>query len=169
MRRCRTWAGATWWTTAYSSRSLGNFLHTVRACHRQPSRHRKRLIFTCVLGQLSLSSFLGRQMSSKLESDVCCRLQVAPYGESYGGDRGPAGWLPVHRDQLRAQCSVTSMGKLYLFSRPSVLWWLGVKKNIRHAKYRSIRNVILLPGRFLKTCLQCFHAVGWAAGRASGL
>jgi len=27
----------------------------------------------------------------------------------------PAGWLPVHRDQLRAQCSVTSMGKLYLF------------------------------------------------------
>ena len=27
----------------------------------------------------------------------------------------PAGWLPVHRDQLRAQCSVTSMKKLYLF------------------------------------------------------
>ena len=26
----------------------------------------------------------------------------------------PAGWLPVHRDQLRAQRSVTSMGKLYL-------------------------------------------------------
>ena len=25
-----------------------------------------------------------------------------------------AGWLPVHRDQLRAQRSVTSMGKLYL-------------------------------------------------------
>ena len=25
----------------------------------------------------------------------------------------PAGWLPVHRDQLRAQRSVTSMGKLY--------------------------------------------------------
>ena len=24
-------------------------------------------------------------------------------------------WLPVHRDQLRAQRSVTSMGKLYLF------------------------------------------------------
>ena len=37
------------------------------------------------LGQLSLSSFLGRQMSSKLESDVCCRLQVAPSGESYTG------------------------------------------------------------------------------------
>jgi len=28
----------------------------------------------------------------------------------------PAGWLPVHRDQLRAQRSVTSMGKLYLFT-----------------------------------------------------
>ena len=26
-----------------------------------------------------------------------------------------AGSLPVHRDQLRAQRSVTSMGKLYLF------------------------------------------------------
>ena len=39
--------------------------------------------------QLSLSSFLGRQMSSKLESDVCCRLQVALSGESYGGNRRP--------------------------------------------------------------------------------
>ena len=28
----------------------------------------------------------------------------------------PAGWLPVHRGQLRAQRSVTSMGKLYLFT-----------------------------------------------------
>ena len=27
----------------------------------------------------------------------------------------PAGWLPVHRDQLRAQRAVTSMGSLYLF------------------------------------------------------
>ena len=72
-------------------------------------------------------------MSSKLESYVCCRLQVAPSGESYGGNAqarqkvmaaycqvygvihftSPAGWLPVHRDQLRAQRSLTSMGKLY--------------------------------------------------------
>jgi len=29
--------------------------------------------------------------------------------------RSPAGWLPVHRDQLRAQCSVSSMGSLYLY------------------------------------------------------
>ena len=28
-------------------------------------------------------------MSSKLESDVCSRLQVAPSGESYGGNRRP--------------------------------------------------------------------------------
>jgi len=31
------------------------------------------------------------------------------------GFKSPAGWLPVHRDQLRAQCSVTSMGELYPF------------------------------------------------------
>jgi len=30
--------------------------------------------------------------------------------------RWPAGWLPVHRDQLRAQRSVSSMGSLYLLS-----------------------------------------------------
>ena len=29
--------------------------------------------------------------------------------------QSPAGWLPVHRDQLRAQRSVTSMRSLYLF------------------------------------------------------
>jgi len=29
--------------------------------------------------------------------------------------RSPAGWLPVHRDQLRAQRSVWSMGSLYLY------------------------------------------------------
>jgi len=29
--------------------------------------------------------------------------------------RSPAGWLPVHRDQLWAQRSVSSMGSLYLF------------------------------------------------------
>jgi len=28
-------------------------------------------------------------MSSNLESDVCCRLQVAPSGERYGGNRRP--------------------------------------------------------------------------------
>jgi len=64
-------------------------------------------------------------MSSKLKSDVCCRLQVAPSGESYGGNRRPgrkqrqttAGYMAWFtsrhlRDQLRAQRSVTSMRKL---------------------------------------------------------
>jgi len=27
--------------------------------------------------------------------------------------QSPASWLPVHRDQLQAQCSVSSMGRLY--------------------------------------------------------
>ena len=31
------------------------------------------------------------------------------------GLKSPAGWLPVHRDQLRVQLSETSMGELYLY------------------------------------------------------
>jgi len=30
--------------------------------------------------------------------------------------RSPAAWLPVHRDQLQAQRSVSSMGSLYPFT-----------------------------------------------------
>jgi len=33
------------------------------------------------------------------------------------GLKSPADKLPVHWDQLRAQCSVMSMGELYLFTR----------------------------------------------------
>jgi len=33
----------------------------------------------------------------------------------------PAGWLPVPRDQLRAQRSVTSMGSLYLFDKSNYI------------------------------------------------
>ena len=46
----------------------------------------------------------------------------------------PAGWLPVHRDQLPAQHSVTSMGKFYLFYTrltaffPTVPGWAGIRK-----------------------------------------
>ena len=57
---------------------------------------------------------------------------MADYCRVYGVNyfTSPAGWLPVHRDQLRAQCSVTSMGKLYLFftanlqrqRRPCEVW-----------------------------------------------
>ena len=52
-------------------------------------------------------------MSSKLESDVCCRLQVAPSGESYGGNRRPAesngSLLPgLWRDSLHVTCGLTA-------------------------------------------------------------
>ena len=47
----------------------------------------------------------------------------------------PAGWLPVHRDQLRAQRSVTSMGKLYLFFNITIgpiykdlVYWVSSQK-----------------------------------------
>jgi len=40
--------------------------------------------------------------------------------------RSPAGWLPVHRDQLRAQRSVSSMGSLYLY-----LFRVGIRVNVR--------------------------------------
>jgi len=41
----------------------------------------------------------------------------------------PAGWLPVHRDQLRAQRSVTSMGKLCLLPIKFMMWSTKFKKN----------------------------------------
>jgi len=48
---------------------------------------------------------------------------MAAYCQVYGVIHftSPAGWLPVYRDQFRAQRSVTSTGKLYLlpFLRPS--------------------------------------------------
>ena len=43
------------------------------------------------------------------------------------GFKSPAGWLPVHRDQLRAQRSVTNMGEHYLFYSVSVLLHSVVK------------------------------------------
>jgi len=53
-------------------------------------------------------------MSSKLESDVCCRLQVAPSGESYEGKRRPGRkqwqtiWLGIWRDSLHITCGLTA-------------------------------------------------------------
>ena len=52
-------------------------------------------------------------MSSKLESDVCYRLQVAPSGESYGGNRSLAesngSLLPgLWRDSLHVTCRLTA-------------------------------------------------------------
>ena len=108
-------------------------------------------------------------MSSKLESDVCCRLQVAPSGERYEGKTqarqkatsdycwvygvihftSPAGWLPVHRDQLRAQRSVTSMGKLYLFT---LNFSLRLKSTRSTGTTDGPRNVMCQP-----KCCQLLH------------
>ena len=47
-------------------------------------------------------------MSSKLESDVCCRLQVAPSGESYEGKRRPGRKQGIWRDSLHVTCGLTA-------------------------------------------------------------
>ena len=48
-----------------------------------------------------------------MESDVCCRLQVPPSGESYGGNAGLAesngSLLPgLWRDSLHVTCGLTA-------------------------------------------------------------
>ena len=64
-------------------------MHNERACN-----------MTCVATNVGKPSAIGQptrptqpfgvdKMSSKLESDVCCRLQVAPSGKSYEGKRRP--------------------------------------------------------------------------------
>ena len=53
-------------------------------------------------------------MSSKLESDVCCRLQVAPSGESYTkvnaglAESNDRLLLGIWRDSLHATCGLTA-------------------------------------------------------------
>jgi len=48
--------------------------------------------------------------SINLESDVCCRLQVAPSGESYGGLAESNGslLLGLWRDSLHVTCGLTA-------------------------------------------------------------
>ena len=55
---------------------------------------------------------------------------MAAYCQVYGVIHfmSPAGWLPVHRDQLRAQRSVMSMGKLYLFTVATCVRCRGIFK-----------------------------------------
>jgi len=81
---------------------------------------------------------------------------MAAYCQVYGVIHftSPAGRLPVHRDQLRAQRSITSMGKLYLFyllwvHRHTVTLSLAFHINWRH-------NVLqLIVTLSLETCLPC--------------
>jgi len=106
-----------WWRgTVVERRSLAGELSL--PCARPaadgwPLMWVSRPLHVSQLGQLSLSSFLGRSMSSKLDSDVCCRLQVAPSGESYGGNRRLAesngSLLPgLWRDSLHVTCGLTA-------------------------------------------------------------
>jgi len=65
------------------------------------------------LGQLSLSSFLDRQMSSKAGIRCVLPLQVAPSGESYEVTAGLAesngSLLPgLWRDALHVTCGLTA-------------------------------------------------------------
>jgi len=66
--------------------------------------------------------------------------------------RSAAGWLPVHRDQLRAQRSVSSMGSLYLFYyRPLIgsdnLEWPS----------RSIHRLQVFSNGIFRTVVQTFN------------
>ena len=64
----------------------------------------------------------------------------------------PAGWLPVHRDQLRAQRSVTSMGKLYLVSERRV--YLGVR-TVRIAVVVSAESFDVFAGTVSERVVDC--------------
>ena len=70
---------------------------------------------------------------------------MAAYCQVYGVIHvtSPAGWLPVHRDQLRAQRSVTSMGKLYLFLPRQ--WRLWVPMNCFASNCSNIMRRTGLP------------------------
>jgi len=52
--------------------------------------------------------------------------------------RSPAGWLPVHRDQLRTKRSVSSMGSLYLYF---YLTWGAQWRNLASGEYDWIARV----------------------------
>ena len=49
-------------------------------------------------------------------------------------------WLPVHRDQLRAQRSVTSMGELYLFYRSKLISDSNFEKITWPLKFKMCRH-----------------------------
>jgi len=66
----------------------------------------------------------------------------------------PANWLPVHRDQLRAQRSVTSMGKPCLFTLFCVVYdscaqWYA-------HKYKQFLNLCLVRDRLVFVFLKMF-------------
>ena len=57
------------------------------------------------------------------------RFTAVPHNQPSQDDlKSPVGWMPVHRDQLWDQCSVTSMGEFYL-------------KKIFYVKYNNILTI----------------------------
>jgi len=78
--------------------------------------------------------------------------------------QSPAGWLPVHRDQLRAQRSVSSMGSLYLF------YSFGTKTGL-HLLFHLFMDTecwfVLWSFIFLIACItalgRCTIATDWVA------
>ena len=89
--------------------------------------------------------------------------------------RSPAGWLPVHRDQLRAQRSVSSMGSLYLYLGPKTDTHLIIPKTVEGLAYlgtavsgcslsetvycKGCRNKNLFEPSNTKLCIGCLSAV----------
>jgi len=65
----------------------------------------------------------------------------------------PAGWLPVHRDQFRAQRSVTSMGSLYLFYllKHKGQGWLKCNHLINAIRSQRYHAFAFLTSPLLKT------------------
>jgi len=59
--------------------------------------------------------------------------------------RSPAGWLPVHRDQLRAQRSVSSMKSLYLYLFTVWCEKPGHRSLSQRGTLRSLTMTLLLP------------------------
>ena len=60
---------------------------------------------------------------------------------SHGDYLLPAGWLPVHQDQLRAQLSVTSMGELYFTLLP--VKWVHCCVDMMFNCFRCFKTTLL--------------------------
>jgi len=81
--------------------------------------------------RLTQPSTLHGKLKSPAKRWWCCAAVkiTAGLAESKGSLllggwlKSPAGWLPVHRDQLWAQRSVMSMGSLYLYVFITVYLW----------------------------------------------
>ena len=81
----------------------------------------------CLWRWVELKTEASCTLPDETWNDLAWQKVTAAYCQVYGVIHftSPAGWLPVHRDQLRAQRSVTSMGKLYLLPIGADLWRWG--------------------------------------------